>query len=223
MARKDNPNKIRLLLADDHPVVRQGVRICLEQYNRFEIVGEASKGEEAIRMACSLMPDVMLLDINMPGANGLQVTEQLSRLAPQVRILILSVEETEHTILQVIRSGAKGYLLKNTTPEELVTAIEAVAAGKTYYSQFVAQTLRNAESASQSNGRRRAPGQLTPREIQILTLIANGYSNKQVAAELNLSIRTVEAHRENMMRKLHLHNVADLTRYAITKGIVRLD
>lgn len=223
MAKKNGPKKIRLLLADDHPVVRQGVRICLEQHSRFEIVGEAGTGEETIRMACRLSPDVVLLDINMPKTNGLQVTEQLRKLAPHVRVLILSVEDSDQCILQVVRSGARGYLLKNTTPAELVTAIETVASGQTYFCHPVAQILQKTHSASQAEAKTRPPAQLTPRELEILSLIVNGYTNKQVAAQLNLSVRTVEAHRENMMRKLHLHNVADLTRYAITRGIVSLE
>lgn len=223
MAKKNGLKKIRLLLADDHPVVRQGVRICLEQYNRFEIVGEAGTGDEAIRLACRLSPDVLLLDINMPNTNGLQVTEQLRKLAPHVQVLILSVEDSAQCILQVVRSGAKGYLLKNTTPEELVKAIETVASGQSYFSPPVAQTFQKPQTTAQANTKSRAPAQLTPRELQILGLIVNGYTNKEVAAQLNLSVRTVEAHRENMMRKLHLHNVADLTRYAITNGLVPLD
>jgi len=223
VAKKNGSKKIKLLLADDHPVVRQGVRICLEQYSRFEIVGEAGTGDEAIRLACSLSPDVVLLDINMPKTNGLQVAEQLRKLAPHVRVLILSVEDSDQCILQVVRSGAKGYLLKNTTPAELVTAIETVASGQTYFSHPVAQTLQKLHSAGPGTAKTRKPAQLTPRELEILALIVNGYTNKQVAAQLNLSVRTVEAHRENMMRKLNLHNVADLTRYAITNGIVPLD
>lgn len=223
MARRNGTQRVKVLVADDHAVVRQGIRTCLEQGSRFEVVGEAATGEEAIQLACKLSPDVVLLDINMPHTDGIVVAEQLRQLAPHTKVLVLSVEENPRAIQQVVRCGAKGYLLKDAEPAELLRAIEAVASGETYFGHSVAQALQKIQNADNGSQKSTQQVRLTPREIQILKLVVSGLTNKQVAAHLKLSVRTVEAHRENMMRKLNAHNVADLTRYALAHGIVRLE
>ena len=210
---------IRLLLADDHPVVRKGIRSCLSRQNSIDIVDEASDGEEALAKIRQLKPDVVLMDIDMPRMSGLTVTEQLRKELPEVKVLILSMHADSAYVMRILQSGARGYVLKEASPDELAKAIETVYAGQTFFSPEVARIALNrfVEGSGQT-----PENQLTSREEQVLIQIAEGLSNKEIACRLNLGVRTVETHRERIMRKLDIHSVAGLTKYALSKGLVVL-
>lgn len=212
--------KIKVLLVDDHPVVRKGLHSCLANRENLKIVGEACNGTEAIQKVKELDPDVVLMDINMPGMDGLQVTEALRKDSPQTRVLVLSVHDTRDYVMRIVKAGARGYVLKDTPPEELVRAIETVNAGDAYFSPSVARIALNqyvAESDSNSPLTR-----LSEREREVLVEIAEGKSNKEIASRLNIGVRTVETHRERIMRKLDIHSVAGLTKFAIANGMISL-
>jgi two-component system nitrate/nitrite response regulator NarL len=212
---------IKILVADDHPVVRKGLQTCLAKHGRLKVVGEAADGDEALRKARELSPDVVLMDISMPGMNGLAVTEVLRKEAPEMKVLVLSVHSNKDYIFRVIQAGAHGYVSKEAPPEELVRAIESVYAGEPHFSEDIA---RAALSEFVSNGGKREPfSQLTSREREVLVLIAEGKSNKEVANKLNIGVRTIETHRERIMRRLDIHSVAGLTKYAIANGMVSLE
>lgn len=213
-------SRIRLLLVDDHPVVRKGICSCLARQPEFEVVGEAADGLEALRQVAALTPDIVLMDLNMPRMGGLEATKRLHAEHPQVKVLILSVQGDKPTVTQIIRSGACGYVLKDTPTEDLIHAIRVVHRGDAFFSPNVARLLLNqyiTETAGAGDGPLR---QLTAREIEVLTLIAEGLSNKEAASQLNVSVRTVEAHRERIMRKLNLRSVVGLTKFAIQQRLV---
>jgi two-component system nitrate/nitrite response regulator NarL len=213
--------KIRVLLADDHPVVRKGLQSCLSKVERLRIVGEAADGEEALRKALELAPDVVLLDISMPRRNGLSVTQILRKESPSTKILILSVHNNKEYIFRIIQAGAHGYVSKEASPEELLHAIECVYSGETFFSPEIAQAALN---QLVTNGGRTEPfSQLTSREREVLVLIAEGQSNKEIANRLGIGVRTIETHRERIMRRLDIHSVAGLTKFAIANGLVALE
>lgn len=211
---------IRLLLVDDHPVVRKGIRSVLANQSHLEVLGEASDGVEALRLAKELLPDIMLMDFEMPLMNGLAVTEALRKELPQIKVLILSMHSNTDFVLRVIQSGARGYVLKEAPPEQLLQAIQTVDAGESFFSPEVARLALN--QFVRGNGQVQPDCPLTPREQQVLTEIARGLSNKEIANRLNVGVRTVETHRERIMAKLNIHGVAGLTRYAIAKGFVTI-
>lgn len=213
--------KIRVLVADDHPVVRKGLQSCLSRQDRLKIVGEATDGEDALTQALALMPDVVLLDISMPRRDGLAVTEALRRDAPNIKILILSVHSNREYIFRVIQAGAHGYISKESPPEELLRAIETVYAGQTFFSPEIAQAAL--QQMVQNGGKREPFAQLTAREREVLALIAHGQSNKEIASQLGIGVRTIETHRERIMRRLDIHSVAGLTKFAIANGLVSLE
>ena len=210
-------NRIKLLVVDDHPVVRKGISLCLARHESFDIVGEAGDGREAVRLARELQPDLVLMDVNMPEMNGLAVTELLQRELPKIKVLILSGHGHLDGVMRIVQSGARGYVLKESPPEELVRAIETVQAGQTYFSSEVARVALNqyVRGGEASNA-----AQLTRREREVLTKIAEGLSNKEIAGRLGVGVRTVETHRERLMRKLDIHHVAGLTKFAIARGWV---
>ena len=210
--------KIRILVVDDHPVVRRGISACLAGRENLEIVGEAADGREAVRKARDLQPDIMLMDINMPQMNGLAVTELLRRELPKINVLILSMHSNTEYVLRIIQSGARGYILKEAPVDELTRAIEMVQRGEAYFSSDVARVALTQFVRGHNDGP--AVNQLTNREREVLTQIAEGLSNKEIASKLGVGVRTVETHRERIMRKLDIHNVAGLTRFAISKGLV---
>ncbi len=210
--------RIKLLLVDDHPVVRKGIASFLAARPNLEVVGEAANGCEAVRKAKQLCPDIVLTDIDMPQMSGLAVAELLRKEQPQIKVLILSMHSNTEYVLRIIQSGARGYVLKDTSPDELVKAIETVNGGQAFFSPDIArvalnQYVRGSESGPSST-------QLTRREREVLTQIAEGLSNKEIASFLGVGVRTVETHRERMMRKLDIHSVAGLTRFAIAKGFI---
>ena len=214
-------HKIRVLVADDHPVVRKGLQSCLERQESLKLVGEACDGEEALEKTLSLKPDVVLLDISMPRRDGLAVTAVLRKDAPQVKVLILSMHSNKEYLFRIIQAGAHGYVSKGASPEQLLHAIQSVHRGETFFSPEVAQAALN---QLVNNGGKKEPfAQLTGREREVLVLIAQGRSNKEIASQLGIGVRTIETHRERIMRRLDIHSVAGLTKFAIANGLVPLE
>lgn len=204
---------IRLLLVDDHPVVREGLRSCLAMHPRLQVIGEAASGEEALRLAERLNPDLVLMDINLPGMTGLEATTRLRKVAPAAKVLILSVHDRREYISQVPHCGARGYVLKDASPAELVRAIEAVHRGEGFFSPQVAAKLLNGPVSPD-------PAQLSERERDVLTAIASGARSKDIARKLDLSLSSVRTYRERLRRKLDLHSVAAFTQYAVARGLI---
>jgi two-component system nitrate/nitrite response regulator NarL len=212
--------KIKVLVVDDHPVVRKGLHSCLANRENLKVVGEAADGAEAILKVKELDPDVVLMDINMPGVDGLQVTETLRKDSPRTRVLILSVHDTRDYVMRIVKAGARGYILKDAPPDELVRAIEAISNGEAYFSPSVAKIALNQYVAEADTNDPLT--RLSDREREVLVEIAEGRSNKEIASNLNIGVRTVETHRERIMRKLDIHSVAGLTKFAIAHGMVSL-
>ncbi len=210
---------IRILIADDHGVLRAGLRALLSAEPGLEIVDEAANGHEALHLANELRPNVLLLDINMPGPGGLEITRRLHKVLPEVRVLILTVHEDESLLQEAIRAGASGYIIKRAVESELIDAIRAVWRGDLYvHPSMTRALLKDLTSLSPSND---PPVELlTPREVEVLSFIAQGYTNRQTAQALNISMRTVESHRANLMDKLNLHNRVELVRYAREHGLI---
>jgi DNA-binding NarL/FixJ family response regulator len=212
---------LRILIAEDHALVRAGLRALLTQDPEFEIVGEADNGRDAVRAAGELQPQVVLMDLTMPGMNGMEAILDIKRRYPQIRILVLTLHKTEEFVLASLRAGADGYILKESTPAELRLAVRTVASGKTYLSQDVMGKVASDDqrrgSALPTNG---VWETLTQREREVLKLVAEGKSNKGIAEYLFLSAKTVEKHRAKLMAKLGMRNAAALTAYAIQKGLV---
>lgn len=210
---------ITVLVADDHTIVRTGIRHVLESEPGFEVVGEAATGSEAVALAGKLHPDVVVLDISMPGESGLQVAARLRERSPEPRILILSMHDNAEYVLESMRAGAHGYLLKDTAATELRGAIAAICRGESYFSPPIAGRLRDALRGEHDT--HDALSQLTSREREVLLGVVRGKTNKEIAAELGISHRTVETHRESLMRKLQIRTVAELTRFALGAGIIQ--
>jgi RNA polymerase sigma factor (sigma-70 family) len=210
-----------VLVVDDHAIVREGLRNVLSATEGFAVVGEAGTGADALALAEAQRPDVVLLDLTMPGMSGLAVAAELRRRVPDARILVLSMHEQDEYVLAAVRGGAHGYVLKDTGPAELRAAIRAVHAGDGYFSPAVASRL---SAAVRDEVATEAPHQrlerLTPREREVLALVAAGNTNRAIAAHLGISPRTVESHRESLMKKLSLRSVADLTRFAVQAGLI---
>lgn len=213
--------QIRVLVADDHSVVRQGIRHVLEGDGEFTIVAEAENGDEVAELVAQNQPDVVVLDISMPGLSGLEVTAVLRRQFPECRVLILSMYDNQEYVLEAVRSGAHGYLLKDTAADDLATAIRSIHSGEAFYSTPIAAKLAAAVKGDSSD--KYATGELaslTTREREVLRGIARGLTNKDIAAELGISPRTVETHRESLMRKLGIRHVAGLTKLALETGLI---
>jgi two-component system, NarL family, response regulator NreC len=216
-------NLMKILLADDHNVLRKGLRRILEEQPDLEVVGEASDGREAVNLTNLLRPDIVVMDIAMPLMNGLEATRQILQRNTDVNVLILSMYSDENYVVQVLRAGARGYLLKDTAEEDLITAVRAVAKGQPFFSPKIAKLLLgDSMQRLRTEGVSDSYDLLTPREREVLQLIAEGKSNKEAAAALFVSPTTIETHRARIMDKLDLHSTADIVLYAVRKGIVQL-
>jgi len=215
-------HRVRVLIADDHTLVRQGLRSLLQAESDIEIVGEAETGRQAVRLAASLRPDVVLMDIAMPLLSGLEATRQIVKRVPSSRVLILSSYSDDEYVHQLAEAGGAGYLLKQSTYTDVVRAIREATKGNAFFSPAISKRLSNhyRETIARGTPVRKSTDLLTSRETEVLQLIAEGAGNKQIAAELGISIKTVERHRQRLMHKLDIHDVAGLTRYAISKGLV---
>lgn len=213
--------KIRIVLAEDHTILREGLRALLSADPKFEIVGEAADGREAIRWVEKLGPDLVTMDLSMPRMTGMDAIREIKKRYPATKIIALTVHKTEEYLRTTLQAGADGYVLKDATHEELMLAIENILEGKTYLSPGISEKVIAGYLEGKEN---RLPsstlGVLSPREREVLKLIAEGYKNKEIAADLCISLKTVEKHRANLMKKLDLHNVAALTSYAIEQGLV---
>src|SRR5581483_10518339 len=210
-----SPEKIRLLLADDHPVVRAGIRSYLANNEHMEIVGEAGDGNEAISKVRELHPDVVFMDTYMPHMNGLEAAKLLNQQVPGIKVIMHCVHNSHECVLQMIRSGARGYVMKTAQPEELAAAIERVNKGDTYYNSEVARIALDEHTRNSRKRGRRATPDLSERELEVLAGIAEGKSNREIGDELGIGVRTIETHRERIMQKLQIHNVAGLIKFAI--------
>jgi DNA-binding NarL/FixJ family response regulator len=211
---------VRVLLADDHTLVRAGIRGLLQGLQGVEVVGEAGEGQEALRLAQTLRPDVVLMDIGMPGLNGLEVAGRLATLDGSIRVIILSMHTSEEYVLRALRAGCAGYLLKDSAVAELEVAMRAVARGETYLSPAVSKRVVD-DYVRRTGGVTDPLDALTPRQREILQLAAEGHSSKEIAERLAISYRTVEAHRAQLMERLGVHDLPGLVRFAMRVGLIR--
>jgi len=210
----------RILIADDHRIVREGLRRLLESREEFSVVGEAANGEEAVRLASLEMPDVVLMDITMPKMSGIDAIREFQLRGIETKVLVLSMHESAGFVEESLRAGAAGYLVKDTSPAELFRAIEAVKRGDSYLSPSVTQQVVTALSTPQDQVTSSALMVISDREREVLALIAEGLSSKEIARELGVSLKTIESHRANLMDKLNIHKVSGLVRFAIRVGLV---
>ncbi len=215
------PRVIRLIVADDHAVVREGIRRLLDAEPDIEVVGEAGDGVGAVELTQSLLPDVVCLDVSMPRMNGVEATRRIKASLPHVGVVILTMHEDEDYVIELVRAGASGYVLKRSSARDLVDAVRAVAGGHAFLHPVIARrlTVEHDPGGSRQEERRRFDG-LTEREREVVRLIADGLTNREIAERLTISVKTVETHRTHIMEKLDLHDRAHLVRYAVRKGLI---
>lgn len=214
-------SNITILLVDDHTIVRQGLRALLLSEGDISIVAEAQTGREAVELASQHNPKIVIMDLAMPRLNGAEATRQILKAVPSTRVIVLSTYGDDEHVQQALSAGAAAYLLKQTAAEDVVQAIREVLNGNAYFSPAIAKRLREQTRQEPGDVQQSRPDvELTQREAEVLQLIAEGYANKQIAAELNLSVKTVEKHRQQVMQKLGIHNIAGLVRHAAAKGII---
>ncbi|HEX9726077.1 MAG TPA: response regulator transcription factor [Vicinamibacteria bacterium] len=211
----------RILLADDHELVRQGLKTVLKERPEWEVCGEATTGRDAVKLATELHPDVVVLDISMPELNGLEAARQILKEAPKTEVLILTVHDSENLIQEVLDAGARGYILKSDASKHLIAAIDSLRNRKPFFTSRISEVLLNGYLSGRGPLKGETTSRLTPRERQIVQLLAEGKSNKEVASTLNISVKTAETHRTNIMRKLDLHSISGLVRYAIRNNIIQ--
>ncbi|MGH9322907.1 MAG: response regulator [Vicinamibacteria bacterium] len=209
-----------IVICDDHEIVRQGLRTLLQSRQDFEIVGEASNGREAVKMVESLSPDVVVMDITMPELNGLEAARQVAKTAPRTEVLVLTMHESEELIREMLEAGARGYVLKSDTARQLIPAIDTLRRHKPFFTPKASEVVLDGYLGEESRLRGEPRRRLTPREREIVQLLAEGKSNKEVASSLHISVKTAETHRTNIMRKLDLHSVSELVRFAVRNHII---
>jgi len=214
---------IRIIIADDHKIVRDGLRTLIEQEKGLEVVAEAENGRKAIKLAQKLAPNVIIMDVSMPDMNGIEATQRIKADLPSVKVIALSMHSDRRFVLGMLEAGASGYLLKDCAFGELVNAIRQVTTGNTYLSPRIADIVVSGYLNKIPDSSMKAHNILTSREREILQLLAEGSAAKEIASHLNLSIKTVETHRRNIMEKLNMHNIAELTKYAVREGLIALD
>jgi DNA-binding NarL/FixJ family response regulator len=215
---------IRVLIADDHKIMLAGLRSLLEKQTDFDVVGEADNGRLAVKMAHEKKPDVVVMDVSMPDLNGIEATTQIIESLPETRVIALSMHSDKRFVMGMLRAGASGYLLKDCASQELANAILQVATGKKYLSPEITGVVLGDILQGKSSGEvATATSQLSPREREVLQLIAEGWSTKQIASHLYVSVKTIETHRRQIMKKLDLHSIADLTKYAIREGLTSIE
>jgi two-component system, NarL family, response regulator NreC len=213
--------KVRILLADDHTVMRAGLRALLERQPNLEVVGEGENGRQTVELAVSLRPDVVVMDVGMPVLNGIEATKTIVTQRPATAVVILSVHADESYVMRALKAGARGYLLKDSAATDLISAIQAVSQGKSFFSSKIRLILaEDYARAIKKKGVADSYELLTPREREILQLLAEGKTNKEVASSLDISVYTAETHRGNILQKLNLHSLAELVLYAVRKGII---
>ncbi len=214
--------RITVLLAEDHQIVREGFRSLLKHEHDIEVVGEAETGRQAVQLTRKLRPEVVVMDIAMPLLNGFEATRQIRKDFPDTKVLVLSAHSDDAYVQQVTELGAAGFLLKHTSSHNLATAIREVQRGNTFYSPAISKRLQGSDQKRrhQEGNFKKKNNRLSPREVEVLQLIAEGKPNKQVAAVLGVSFKTIDKHRQHLMAKLNIHDIAGLTRYAIAQGII---
>jgi two-component system, NarL family, response regulator NreC len=213
--------KLKVLIADDHGVVRKGLRLLLEEYSELDVVGEAANGRDVVKLASDLSPNVILMDVAMPLLNGIEAAEQIRKVNSEIGIIMLTMHADESYVLRALNAGVKGYLLKESAEEDLLRAVKAVSQGKPFFSPAITQTLlEDYMRVLKQEGLSDTFELLTLREKEVLQLLAEGNTNKDVAAILDVSLYTVESHRTNLMQKLNLHNTAEIVLYAVRKNLV---
>lgn len=216
-----NPTPLRIVVVDDHAVVRRGVRALLESHAGWIVVAEAATGREALDAVKQHQPEIVIMDISLPELNGLEATRQIAHVSPQTEVLVLTMHHSEELARQVLKAGARGYVLKSDADDNLITAVEALRQHKPFLTSGVTEFMLDGFLKEADGPEQTAKDAITPREREIIQLLAEGHSNKESAARLGISVKTIEAHRANIMRKLHLRSFSDLVRYAIRNKIVQ--
>jgi DNA-binding NarL/FixJ family response regulator len=213
---------VKILLVDDHRILRLGLRELLEKQSRFEVIAEAEDGRNAVKLSRELQPDIVIMDLTMPDMNGVEATRRIVTKCPGAKVIILSVHSEQRFVAEVLKAGAAGYILKECDFDEIVQAIPTVISGQIYLCSRIATVVRDDYLQHLIHAEQTSPSTLTAREREVLQLIAEGKSTKEIAYSFNLSVKTIEAHRQRIMDKLNIHNVAELTKYAIREGLTAL-
>jgi DNA-binding NarL/FixJ family response regulator len=216
-----NPSPLRIVVVDDHAVVRRGVRSLLESHEGWEVVAEAATGREALEAVKRHQPEIVVMDLSLPELNGLEATRQITHASPQTEVLVLTMHHSEELARQVLKAGARGYVLKSDADHNLIAAVDALRQHKPFLTSGVTEFVLDGFLKEASGPEQTSKDVITPREREIIQLLAEGHSNKEAAARLSISVKTIEAHRANIMRKLRLRSVSDLVRYAIRNKIVQ--